>query len=154
MLWSEKCLHLPMRLHSRTPTQLVYFRYITLMFGGEFFGWNIVHSTVRCWEVSIQFFVVIFGHYILFGQDRIYIIWTFGFKFAMTVIWIQFTFITVASGWLCFVMSLCIPYVCIVSLCVFACISTCALGILKACFIDEPQTDKVTVYLVIFTTAI
>ena len=45
----------------------------------------------------------------------------------------------------CFVMSLCMPYVCIVSLYVFACISTCALGILKTCFIDEPQIDKVTV---------
>ena len=45
-------------------------------------------------------------------------------------------------------------YVCIVSLCVFTgivslcvliCISTCVLGILKTCFIDELQIDKVTV---------
>ena len=50
-------------------------------------------------------------------------------------------------------MSLCIPYVCIVSLSVFACISTCALEILKTYFIDELQIDKVTVYLVIFTTS-
>ena len=42
-------------------------------------------------------------------------------------------------------MSLCMPYVCIVSLRVFACISTWALGILKTCFINEPQIDKVTV---------
>ena len=34
---------------------------------------------------------------------------------------------TVASGWFCFVMSLSMPYVCIVSLRVFACISTWAL---------------------------
>ena len=34
------------------------------------------------------------------------------------------------------------PYVCIVSLCLFACISTCALGILKTCFIDEPRLKK------------
>ena len=66
----------------------------------------------------------------------------------------NYTFITVASGWLCFVMSLCMPYVCIVSLHVFACISTWALGILKTCFINEPQIDKVTVYFVIFTTAL
>ena len=32
-----------------------------------------------------------------------------------------------ASGCLCLVMSLCMPYVCIVSVCVFACISTCTL---------------------------
>ena len=36
-------------------------------------------------------------------------------------------FITVASGCLCFVMSLCMPYVCIVCICVFACNSTCTL---------------------------
>ena len=76
------------------------------------------------------------------------------FKFALTIIKIQYIFITIVSGWLCFVMSLCMPYVCIVSVCVFTCISTCALGILKTCFIDEPQIDKVTVYLVIFTTAL
>ena len=52
------------------------------------------------------------------------------------------------------VMSLCIPYVCIVCLRVFACISTWALGILKTCFINEPQIDKVTIYLVTFTTAL
>ena len=46
------------------------------------------------------------------------------------------------------------PYVCIVSLRVFACISTWALGILKTCFINKPQIDKVTVFLVIFTTAL
>ena len=40
------------------------------------------------------------------------------------------------------VLLLCMPYVCIVSLCVFACINTCALDILKTCFIDEPQIDK------------
>ena len=40
--------------------------------------------------------------------------------------------ITVASGWLCFVMCYYLyHYVCIASLCVFACISTCTLGILK-----------------------
>ena len=38
-------------------------------------------------------------------------------------------------------------YVCIVSLFEFTCISTCALGILKTCFIDVPQIDKVTVSL-------
>ena len=40
--------------------------------------------------------------------------------------------------------------VCVVSLRVFACISTWALEILKRCFINEPQIGKVTVYLVIF----
>ena len=50
-------------------------------------------------------------------------------------------------------MSLCMPYH-IVSLRVFACISTCALGVLKTCFINEPQINKVTVYLVIFITAL
>ena len=53
-----------------------------------------------------------------------------------------------------FVMSLCITYVCIVSLCVYACISTCALGILKTCLTDVPQIEKGTVYPVIFTTAL
>ena len=38
-----------------------------------------------------------------------------------------YNIITVASGWFCFVMSLSMPYVCIVSLRVFACISTWAL---------------------------
>ena len=51
-------------------------------------------------------------------------------------------------------MALSMPYVCIVGLSVFACISTWALGILKTGFINEPQIDKVTVYLVIFTTAL
>ena len=55
------------------------------------------------------------------------IIWTF---------WLQilqlFLFITVVYGWLCFVMCYyAYHYVCIVSFCVFACISTCTLGILK-----------------------
>ena len=40
-----------------------------------------------------------------------------------TIILIIFTFITVASGCLCFLISLCMPCVCIISLCVFACIS-------------------------------
>ena len=54
-----------------------------------------------------------------------------------------------------FVMSLCMPYGCIVSLREFACISTWALlGILNTYFINEPQIDKVPVYLVIFTTAL
>ena len=48
-------------------------------------------------------------------------------------------------------MSLCMPYVCIVSLRVLACIITWALGILMTCFINEPQIDKVTVQRVIFT---
>ena len=51
----------------------------------------------------------------------------FLFKFAVTII--QFIFITVAAGWLCFVMSLCVYS----SLRVFTCISTCAFGILKTC---------------------
>ena len=51
-------------------------------------------------------------------------------------------------------MSLSMPYVCIVIFRVFACISTWALGILKTCFINESQIDKVIVYLVIFTTAL
>ena len=42
--------------------------------------------------------------------------------------------------------------------CKFTCIrmyySTWALGKLKTCFINEPQIDKITVYLVIFTTAL
>ena len=67
-------------------------------------------------------------------------------NFTVTIIEILFTFITVASGWLCFVMCYYVyHYVCIVSLCVFACISTCTLGIL---------IDKVTVYPVIFNTAL
>ena len=53
-------------------------------------------------------------------------------NFSVTILSILFTFITVASGWLCFVMCYYVyHYVCIVSLCVFACISTCTLGILK-----------------------
>ena len=42
-------------------------------------------------------------------------------------------------------MSLCMQYVCIVIVCVFACNSTCALCILKTCFIDELHIDTVTV---------
>ena len=82
------------------------------------------HSTVSkdAEKFSINVGVIIFGHYIIFGHAELY--GRFGFKF---------TYITVASGLLCFVMSLCMPYVCIVSLCVFTCISTCALGILKTC---------------------
>ena len=66
-----------------------------------------------------------FGHYIIFGQAELYGL--FGFKFTVTIIKIIFKFITVASGCLCFVMSLCMPYMCIVSLYVFTCVSTCAL---------------------------
>ena len=102
--------------------------------------------------MSIHFCVIIFGPYILFGQAELNGL--FGFKFAVTMMSILFTFITDASGDLCFVMSLCMSYVCIVSVCVFACISTCALGILNTCFLDKPQIVKVTVYLVIFTTSL
>ena len=56
----------------------------------------------RCCEISINFCVIKFGHYILFGQAELYRL--FGFKFAVTIIKIQFTFITVASGWLCYVI--------------------------------------------------
>ena len=77
------------------------------------------------------------------GQAELYLL--FGFKFAVTIIYIQFTFTTVASGCLCFVMSLCIPYVCIVSLCVFSCKSACALFYTEDMFIDELHIDKVTV---------
>ena len=46
---------------------------------------------------------------------------------------IIFTFITVASGWLCFVMCYYVyHYVCIVSLCVLACISKCQARTLSA----------------------
>ena len=65
-------------------------------------------------KFSINFCVIIFGHYIIFGHAELY-------------------FFTVASGLLCFVMSLCIPYMCIISLCVFTCISICVLGIRKTC---------------------
>ena len=47
-----------------------------------------------------------------------------------------------SSGWLCFVISLCIPYVCIVSLFVFTCISTCAFGILNTCLMMNPRLIK------------
>ena len=65
----------------------------------------------------------------------------------MTIIYILFTFITVASGWLCYYVY---NYVCIVSLCVFTCISTCALGIPEDIFkLIYPRLIK---SLVIFTT--
>ena len=89
---------------------------------------------------------------ILYSEKHNYMVSLF--KFAVTIIKIQFTFLTVASGCLYFVMSMCISYVCIVSLCVFACNSTCALSYTEDMFIDELQIYKATVYLVIFTTAL
>ena len=65
------------------------------------------------------------------------IIWTFWISNFYSDYHLNYiiTFITVASGWLCFVMCYYVyHYVCIVSLCVFACISTCTLGITEDIF--------------------
>ena len=60
----------------------------------------------------------------------------------MTISKIHFTFLTVASGYLCFVMSLCMPYEGIVSLCVFACNSTYVLSYTEDMFNAELQIDS------------
>ena len=75
------------------------------------------YALFRQWKIFKNFHSKVFSCLYYIRTRRI--IWTF---------WIQiysdyhlnflFTFITVASD--CFVMSLCMPYVCIVSLCVIA----------------------------------
>ena len=49
---------------------------------------------------------------------------------------------------------MCMPYVYIVSVCVSQVLGHVRFRILKSYFIDELQINKVTVYLVIFTTAL
>ena len=104
--------------------------YITLMVGGNSSGKTVL--TQLCPRMMRNFnnlCVIILETILVFGLAELYGLLDQIFSdYHLN----SFTFINVASGWLCFVMCYYVyHYVCIVSLCVFACISTCTLGILK-----------------------
>ena len=96
------------------------------MFGGEFFGRNNAHSPVSrdAEKLSINFRVIIFGHYIIF-RTRI-IIWTFWIQicsdYHLNSIYIYYCYIWLVG--FCYLIMYTISVYC-------KCISTCALGILK-----------------------
>ena len=98
----REMLHIPLRLHSQTPTHLAVYCVLELHHSDGW--WLIIGVTV--YPKMPSHFIKILCFYILdtiiFGQAD------------------YITFITVASGCLCFVMALCMPYVCIVSVCAFA----------------------------------
>ena len=68
------------------------------MFGGETVSKN-----------AEKFCVIIFGHYIIFGEAELYGL--FKFKFAFTIIEIQLAFPTVVSG--CYSLCVYYKYMCI-----------------------------------------
>ena len=90
---------------------------------GEIVATQLYH---RCWKILINFCVIKFWTLHPIRTSRI--ILTF---WDPKLQWLSFKFnlhlLLLHLVGCVFVMSLCMPYVCIVSLCVFACISTCAL---------------------------
>ena len=121
------CIHQHEHQHNYRCT--VYFRYITLMFGAELFGWNKQcppQLYPRCWDIFNKLLCYVnFGHYILFGKAELYgfldsnLQWL-SFKFNLQLLLLHLVGFVLLCHYLC-------RYVCIVSLRVFACISTWAL---------------------------
>ena len=157
MLWSEGCVHLPMRLYSptRAPPQLA--EYCVFQIHDSDVWWLILrvkhcplNCILRCWEISIHFCVIIFGHYIIFGQAELYglfysnLQWL-SFKFNLHLLLLHLVGCVLICNYVCNIVCVCV--------CVFTCISTLVRLIYwRPVSLMNPRLI-VTVYLIIFTTA-